>query len=341
VWRALQKAIRLLESGTSKRYYTWNPVPSFARLVTFVLLAALLDAAPRRFQVAGVLDPPKSNLVVVLSSSDTSFLVRTVTDSRGCFVIRKLVPGAYSIWVSVPNQGEVLRTVNVGPSVSAQDGRIAVTVPLSAADPATAVAAGRNVVSVRELKVSASARKDFAEALKLLGSNDTNGAARLLRRAVSADPSFWPAWNELGTIQYHAGRHTEAEICFRKALEQEPQAFDPTSNLGGVLLNLGRYQEALDYNTSAVRQRPRDVLANSQIGLNYLLLNQLEKALSFLKEAKRLDPSHFTHPQRFLAEIYVRLSNPKAAVAELEDLVARYPDSTEAIDARRTLARLR
>ncbi len=107
------------------------------------------------------------------------------------------------------------------------------------------------------------------------------------------------------------------------------------------MLNLGRYQEALELNTSAVRQRPRDALSNSQTGLNYLLLSRLDKALAFLKEAKRLDPSHFTHPQRFLAEIYLRLSNPKAAVAELEDLVARHPDSTEAVNARRALARLR
>lgn len=312
-----------------------------ARLVILAFLAALLNAAPRSFQVAGVLDPPKENLVVLLSSSGTAFLVRTVTDSRGRFDFRDIAPGAYSVWVSVPNQGEVLRTVDVGPSFSSQDGRIAVTIPLSAADPATAVTGSRHLVSVRELKVPASARKDYAEALKLLGASDTDGAARRLRRAVSAAPSFWPAWNELGTIEYHAGRHTEAEICFRKALEQEPQAFDPTSNLGGVLLNLGRYQEAIEYNISAVRQRPRDALANCQTGLNYLLLNQLDKALTFLKEAKRLDPSHFTHPQRFLAEIYVRLSNPKAAVAELEDLVARYPDSAEAVSARRTLAGLR
>jgi predicted Zn-dependent protease len=70
-------------------------------------------------------------------------------------------------------------------------------------------------------------------------------------------------------------------------------------------------------------------------------LNQLDKALTFLKEAKRLDPSHFTHPQRHLAEIYLRLSNPRAAAAELEDFLARHPDSTEAVSARQSLARLR
>jgi tetratricopeptide (TPR) repeat protein len=301
----------------------------------------MLNGAPRSFEVAGVLDPPRNNLVVVLSNSRASSLVRSTTDSHGRFVFRKVAPGSYSIWVSAPSQGEVLQTVDVGPSFSASDGRIAVTISLSSADPATALPITSQVVSVPELKVPDSARKDYAEAVKLLGSHDTDGAAQHLRRAVSAAPQFWPAWNDLGTIEYHAGRYSEAEACFRKALGQTPQGFDPTSNLGGVLLNLGRYEEALEYNTSAVRQRPRDALANSQTGMNYLLLNQLEKALAFLKEAKRLDPSHFTHPQRYLAEIYLRLSNPNAAAAELEDFVARHPDSAEAASARRTLARLR
>jgi Tfp pilus assembly protein PilF len=334
-------AIPSLEFRTRSRYHIWNPVPSIGRLAIVAFLGTLLNAAPRSFQVAGVLDPPKGNLVVLLTSTGASFLVRAVTNSHGRFVFRNLEPGAYSIWVAVPDQGEVLRTVDVGPSSSDRDGSVAVTIPLSAADPATAVAPSRHVVSVRELQVPDSARRQYAEALKLLGAKDSGGAARLLRRAVSSAPQFWPAWNELGTIEYHAGRYADAEVCFRKALEQEPQAFDLISNLGGVLLNLGRYREALEYNTSAVRQRPLDVLANSQTGMNYFLLNRLEEALRFLKEAKRLDPSHFTHPQRYLAEIYLRLSNPKAAVAELEDFVARHPDSTEAVNARRTLARLR
>jgi Flp pilus assembly protein TadD len=324
-----------------RRYHIGNRVTSSGKLAIFGFVGVLLNAAPRNFEVAGILDPPRNHLVVVLSSSSASLLVRTTTDSHGRFVFRKVAPGAYSIWVSVPNQGEVLRTVDVGSAFSAPDGRMAVTIPLSAADPATAVASSPNLVSVRELKIPGSARKDYAEAVKLLGSNDTEGAMRLLRRAASSAPQFWPAWNELGTIEYHAGRYNEAEVCFRKALEQAPQAFDPTSNLGGVLLNLGRYQEALEYNTAAVRQRPHDVLANSQTGLNYFVLNQLGRALTFLKEAKRLDPSHFTHPQRVLAEIYLRLSNREAAVAELEDFVARHPDSTETENARRVLARLR
>ena len=160
--------------------------PSRRMLVELSRWPLMEKPAPRSYEVAGVPDPPRNDLAVVLSNSGASFLVRTITDSHGRFVFRRVAPGAYSIWVSVPNQGKVLRTVDVGPSFSAPDGPVTVTIALSVADPATALAASRNLVSVRELKVPDSARKEYAEALKLLGSNDPDGAARRLRRAVSS-----------------------------------------------------------------------------------------------------------------------------------------------------------
>jgi predicted Zn-dependent protease len=315
-------------------------VPAFAKVAAFALAATLLNAAAREFQVNGVVVPAAAGVAVILSSADSPFIARMVTHPDGRFRFRNVAPGEYAVWVSVPDVGEVLQTVAVGPSFAAPDGRIAITIPLSAAQAVPSIAPSRHSVSVRELTIPDPARKEYAEAVKLLGVNDARGATRRLEKAVSLAPQFWAAWNDLGTIAYRSGRYSEAETFFQKAHEQAPEAFDPVSNLGGVLLNLGRYQEALEYNTSAVRQRPRDVLANSQTGLNYFLLNRLDKALTFLKEAKRLDPFHFTHPQRFLAEIYLRLSNRAAAAAELEDFVTRHPDGPEAASARRQLAEL-
>jgi Flp pilus assembly protein TadD len=311
-----------------------------ARFAFVALSAALLDAGVRDFVVDGTLDPPIGGSAVVLSSADSPFLLRATSNSSGSFRFRKVPPGAYTIWVSLQGPKEVLQTVEVGPSSAARDGRVRVTVPLSGANAASSSGPSRYQVSVRELSIPGSAWKEYAEAVKLLGANDADGAARRLTRAVSLAPQFWAAWNELGVIAYRADRYGEAEGFFREAHKQEPQAFDPVSNLGGVLLNLGRYQEALEYNTSAVLERPTDVLANSQMGLNYFLMNQLDKALRYLKEAKRLDPFHFTHPQRFLAEIYLRLSNRPAAAAELADLVSRHPDAPDAAAARRRLAEL-
>ncbi len=47
----------------------------------------------------------------------------------------------------------------------------------------------------------------------------------------------------------------------------------------------------------------------------------------FLLRAKSLDPSHFSLPQLALAEIYLRKGEKRAALLEMEDFLARHPDS--------------
>ena len=88
-------------------------------------------------------------------------------------------------------------------------------------------------------------------------------------------------------------------------------------------------------------RRPQDALANSQLGLNYFHLADLERAIHYLREARRLDPAHFSHPQLTLAEIYRQRGDRKAAAAELEDFLSRHPDDPNAEQWRQDLARLR
>ncbi len=310
-------------------------------LVVSALAAALLPAAVRDFEVDGVLDPPAEGAPVVLSDPNSTVILRASTDSKGRFHFRKLQLGTYTIWASVPGRLEALETVEVGISSSDAGGRVPVTIRLGSPDAMSYSGPNPHLVSVQELSIPDSARKEYNAAMKLLGQNRGKPAADRLSRAVAIAPQFWAAWNELGVIAYREARFSEAEADFRRAHEAAPKAFDPVSNLGGVLLNLGRYPEALQFNTAALEQRPNDALVNSQTGLNYYLMNQLDKAVRYLKIAKRLDPFHFTHPQRFLADIYVRLSKRAAARSELEDFVARHPDLPEADAARRRLAELR
>ncbi len=306
-----------------------------------VMAAVQMWAGTHSYVVDGSLDPPMSGAEVVLSSANSPMILHATSETDGGFRFRDVAPGAYTIWVSAPGQEEALQTVEIGSASATTDGRVPVKISLHPPSSDSVPARNPQVVSVRELSIPDAARKEYAEAVRLLGENDPEGATRRLKRAVSIAPGFWAAWDHLGVISYHAGRYSEAESFFRRAHAEEPEAFDPISNLGGVLLNLGRYQEALPFNTRAVRQRPGDVLANSQAGINYFLMNQFEKALGYLKEAKRLDPFHFTHPQRFLAEIYLHLSDRSAAAAELEDFVTRHPDAPEAALARRRLAQIR
>ncbi len=143
-------------------------------------------------------------------------------------------------------------------------------------------------------------------------------------------PQFSGAWNYLGTIAYQGHDYPRAESCFRKALAADPKAFEPLVNLGGVLVNLQKLDEALSYNRHAVLARPGDALANSQLGMNYFYLGKLDLSQKYLTVAAKLDPSHFSHPQLLLAEIYYRRQERSAAADELAEFLRYHPDWPEA-----------
>jgi type IV pilus assembly protein PilF len=197
------------------------------------------------------------------------------------------------------------------------------------------------LVSVKQLSIPDSARREANNAQERLARNDVPGAVAALQRAVKIAPQFASAWNHLGTIAYQTADYKSAEQYFRKSLEAEPDAYEPLVNLGGVLLTLGQAPDAWSYNINAVLKRPHDALANSQLGMNYFEFGKLDLAEKYLKEARRLDPGHFSHPQLLLAEIAFRKGDLNAAAGYLEDFLDRHPDAPNAPKIRARVDSLR
>lgn len=316
-----------------------------ARLRCIPLLACLtLPAAPaeRKLELRGRIEPPVARAFVTIDGAHSPYTASSFGDSKGRFRFRKLLPGPYTVSVFVPGRGEARRTVEVTPSLADSKGRVTVSIPLADSHSSRLQSLQRReTVSLRELTIPDRARRQYQEAMEELRKRDVPGAIEHLKRAVDLAPQFVAAWNHLGTIAYQSARYEDAEKYFRRALEYDPGAFAPVVNLGGTLLNLGKYEEALKYNRYAVHDHPADALANSQLGLNFFYLGDENQALKYLKTAKRLDPSHFSHPQLALAEIYLRRSNRAAAIAELEDFLARHPDDPSAAALRKQIDRLR
>jgi len=313
---------------------------TLACVLLILVLAAPLPAAKKKtFELRGNIAPAPGPAVVMLSGATSPFIARTIADSNGDFKFRKLDPAAYKVWVFAPGEGEVEQTVEVGPSTADKKRRVAVSIPFTS--PAITSLAQRHKVSVRDLSIPPEAKLDFVEARRLFGRKDTDGAIRRLEHAVQIAPQFAAAWNELGTTAYLTERYAEAEGYFRKALENDPGSFQAIVNLGGVLLNLKRPDEALKYNTFALGDRPKDALANTQMGLNYYFLGDFDAAIPYLREAKSRDPAHFSFPQLYLADIYVRRGAKQAAILELEDFLVRHPDAKDAPLARERLEQLR
>ncbi len=251
---------------------------------------------------------------------ESPFTAVTTSNSQRHFRFRALQPGTYTVSAFIRRHGEARQTVVVTPSLADPKGVIRVSIPqppVTASSPLER-ARRRSLVSIDQLSIPDSARQKFAEAQKDLSRRDIEHAIARLKEAVEIAPKFAEGWNSLGVIAYQSHDYSQAEEYFRKAVEADPGNWTPAVNLGGALLNLNRPQEALEYNRFAAQTRPNDALANSQLGINYFQLGQLDKAEQYLSTAERLDPSHFSHPQLMLAEIYARRGDKPATLRELQ-----------------------
>src|ERR1700712_1106661 len=70
-------------------------------------------------------------------------------------------------------------------------------------------------------------------------------AASLVGRAVSLNPGFAEAHNDMGVILAARGSFVDAITCFERAVALNPGYIEARNNLGRGLRSLGRFDEAL------------------------------------------------------------------------------------------------
>jgi Flp pilus assembly protein TadD len=312
---------------------------SAVRQLWLVFLAPLaVHAATGHLALEGQIDDVSIPAHVNLFGTDSPFEASATSNSRGQFHFRNLQPGTYIVSAFIRHHGEARRTVVVTSSFADANGIVRITIPLPPETSSVDRARRRSTVSLGELSIPDSARQLLLEAQKDLAKRDTDHAIVHLKKAVELAPAFSEALNSLGVIAYQTRDYAQAEQYFRKAVQAKPGSWTPMLNLGGVLLNLGRPQDALEYNLYAVQSHPNDALANSQLGMNYYQLEQFDQAEPYLAKAERLDPSHFSHPQLILAQIYARRGDKVATLRELNDFIKRFPDDPTALKLRDAIA---
>jgi len=302
---------------------------------------------PRRLEFRGRVVLPErtlswgQHLSLTLFGVESPFVAQTSARAGREFRFRNLYPGTYSLSIHVPRAGEILQTIVITPSFADEKGRVEKTFLFDEQSlRSKARPIPRGMVSVRELSISAKARKEYQEAQKRLQRYDVEGAIEHLQKAVEIAPQYMEALNNLGTIYYQRRDYSAAEQYFQQALAEDPEAFAPLVNLGAALLAAGRPEEALKINQRAQEVRPQDALANAQLGLNYFLVGEDDEAIRFLDRTKELDPAHFSNPQISLARIYLQRSEPEAALRELEDFLERHPDSPNAAEVREMIEQI-
>ncbi|MEE2821423.1 MAG: tetratricopeptide repeat protein [Acidobacteriota bacterium] len=261
--------------------------------------------------------------VAFVQSATTPFTTRTLVGVDGKFKFKKLRTGMYTLIIAVPLWGEMRTTIEIGPSFADPKGRIEEVFHLDK----RYIRDDTYTISASQLTVPGRAQREYRKAIDRLEKHNISRAIEHLKKAVELAPQFSAAWNHLGTIAYHSRNYEQATEYFREALRQDSGSYSPLVNLGGVLLSQGRVTEALPLNERAVQVRPDDALAHSQLGQCYLALRRLKDAERHLRQAKALDPKHFSFPQIALAELYEQREDHLSLIRELNEFLEYHPDS--------------
>ena len=118
-----------------------------------------------------------------------------------------------------------------------------------------------------------------------------SSAIALYERILALDPSYAPAYINLGTIHFHLRQYARAEELYRRATETDSTYVLAFFDLGNVLDELERPEESVAAYLQAVAVAPRYADAHYNLALAYERKGQLRPALRHWEAYARLDKS--------------------------------------------------
>ncbi len=160
------------------------------------------------------------------------------------------------------------------------------------------VISGLRQISLQRLqhKVPKAAAKAYKAAHDASAKGRTNEAILALTRAVTTDPDYFEAWNNLGVQHLREGHAAEAAHCFEQAIRLDSADPLAETNYAFALLLLKRFPEAEQAARAGVRADADSPRARFYLALSLLeqrkptkeALFHLERASVDFEPARRL-----------------------------------------------------
>jgi tetratricopeptide (TPR) repeat protein len=129
----------------------------------------------------------------------------------------------------------------------------------------------------------------FLEAVRAEEAGEKICAIKLYQEIMERDPSFAPAWINLGTIHFHLREFGWAEQLYRHATEIDPAYVLAFFDLGNVLDELQRSSESIAAYRRAVALAPGYADAHYNLALAHERRNEERSALRHWQAYVRLD----------------------------------------------------
>lgn len=195
---------------------------------------------------------------------------------------------------------------------------------------------GNALVSAADLSVPSRARKELDKANELIGRQKWERAIHELNKAVSVDPAYAVAYNNLGVIYSHLGDHGREVEALQTAISVNDHFALAYVNLGRMHIAAGDYRSAEALLDKASALDPGDTMALILLSYAEFMDQHFDAAIATSRKAHTLEKSHaFVH--RVAARAFEKKRLGVDAIAELELFLKEEPPGPRADAARKEL----
>lgn len=261
---------------------------------------------------------------------------QVLTDSRGDFVIRGIVPGNYVATVTAAGYRPVREWFEVlpqGPAAQMSTMSMTVrikytkTIRLKRYPPGTAPA---SLISFRELQIPKKARKKFEKGMKELHRRKKpERSVKHFQEAIGLFPNYDQAYVQLGLAHVLLSQMYEAKQVLERGLGVYPENARALGLLGKIYFQEGQLETAAKELQQAVTLN--DLLWDAHVDFGQLLLQEgdLDGAYEHAVRAHELNQTSM-NVHLLYYNVVVQRGDYAAALKELDEFVELFPKSKSA-----------
>jgi tetratricopeptide (TPR) repeat protein len=134
-------------------------------------------------------------------------------------------------------------------------------------------------------------RLNFLIGYWLYKQDEYDLAEKLTRRALSEDPNYATAYNQMAYLYSRRGDYPKALEAAGKYVQLLPNEPNPHDSYGEFLRLSGRFDEALEQYRMALKIDPTFYISQKELGETYAIMGDGEKAREEYAKAVREAPS--------------------------------------------------
>ena len=178
-----------------------------------------------------------------------------------------------------------------------------------------------------DANVSPKAKQVYEEATKLLQAEKYDEASKLLKRAISLQPDYVTAHNDLGAVYMKLNQLDKAEETLRHAITLNDNWYLPKLNLGLVLNRQRKHQEAAKLLTELENKHPDQPKIHPPLIEALIEARQWPQAKEELQKALSLKGADTVDLKIKLGMVDLRQGNFVTAVAAFREATSAEPDN--------------